>query len=78
MKYQDLFSLKKLKTKYFKMSSAAVVIGALRVKLFLPNIQSDMCEQTTQPQTEVQPACTFEQFHQDLSILPQAPNSVIT
>ena len=30
MKYQDLFSLKN-KRKYFKMLSAAVVIGALRV-----------------------------------------------
>ena len=30
IKYQDLFSLKNLKKKKFKMSSAAVVIGALK------------------------------------------------
>ena len=36
MKYQDLFSLKKLKKKYFKMSSAAFVIGALRINKSLP------------------------------------------
>ena len=36
MKYQDLFCLKNLKKKYFKMSSVAVVIGALRV-LFIFN-----------------------------------------
>ena len=31
MKYQGLFSLK-IKKRYFKMSSAAVVIGTLRLK----------------------------------------------
>ena len=33
MKYQDLFSLKNKKKNYFKMLSAAVVIGTLRVKI---------------------------------------------
>ena len=33
MNNQDLFSLKNQKKKYFKMSSAAIVIGPLRVKL---------------------------------------------
>ena len=31
IKWQALFSLKIMKNKYFKMSSAAVVIGALKV-----------------------------------------------
>ena len=32
MKYQDLFSMKNLKKNFLKVSSAAVVIGVLRVK----------------------------------------------
>ena len=35
MKYQDLFSLKNMKKLFFKMLSAAVVIGALRVNLHI-------------------------------------------
>ena len=37
MKYQVLFSLKK-NEKYLRMSSAAVVIGALRVQFIQENI----------------------------------------
>ena len=33
MKYQDLFSLKN-KKKEFRMSSATILLGALRVKMF--------------------------------------------
>ena len=45
MKCDVLFSLKnyKKKNEYFKMLSAAVVIGALRVKLFLKCYLFEAC-----------------------------------
>ena len=46
MKYQILFYQKKMK-KYLRLSSAAVVIGALRVNFHMPKLQKCISSSVT-------------------------------